>query len=99
MSIYITRKMVRSASEMRGADESKGLFRRMLDAGIRSRQRRRMIAALEALDDRILRDIGINRGDIPRVVYGFDDRELRMAPLGSTKSSAAAKHEAYRNAA
>ena len=42
-----------------------------------------MIAALEAMDDRLLRDIGIYRNDIPRVVDGLDDRELRMRPLAA----------------
>lgn len=35
-------------------------------------QRRRMIAALSALDDRTLRDIGIPRADIERVVDGAE---------------------------
>ncbi len=43
-----------------------------------------MIAALEAMDDLLLRDIGIYRNDIPRIVDGLDDRELRMRPLAAS---------------
>ena len=43
-----------------------------------------MIRALEALDDRLLRDIGLERGDIEDLVDSFDDRELRMVPLSPT---------------
>ncbi|WP_204355278.1 DUF1127 domain-containing protein [Roseovarius amoyensis] len=57
-----------------------GVFGQWLRAAIRQRQRRRMIAALQALDDRTLRDIGLYRGDIPRLVAGFSDCELGMRP-------------------
>ena len=62
-----------------------GPVRRWLAAALRRWQRRKMIAALGAMDDRMLRDIGIDRADIPRVVEGFSDRELRMAPLAETR--------------
>ena len=48
---------------------------------VRNWQRRRMIAALRAMDDNLLHSIGISRNDIPRVVDGFDDRELGMRPV------------------
>ena len=35
------------------------------------------------MDDRLLRDIGIDRSDIPRVVDGLTDRELSMRPVSS----------------
>lgn len=57
-----------------------GIFGQWLRAAIRQRQRRRMIAALQALDDRTLSDIGLYRGDIPRLVAGFSDSELGMSP-------------------
>lgn len=44
-------------------------------------QRHRMRQALERLDDRILRDIGIHRSDITHVVNGFSPEELRMVPV------------------
>lgn len=56
-------------------------LRRWLQSVNRWWKRRRMIAAFEAMDDPLLQDIGIFRGDIPRVVDGFSDRELRMVPL------------------
>jgi len=48
---------------------------------VRSWQRRKMIAALSALDDHILHDIGIHRGEIELFVDRLDDRELRMIPV------------------
>lgn len=81
MSIYITRQMIDPAFDKRGRDENKGFFRRLFRSATRQWQRRRMIAALQAMDDRLLRDIGIDRADIPRIVDGFSDREIRMNPL------------------
>lgn len=60
-----------------------------------------MIAALEAMDDQLLRDIGIYRNDIPRVVDGLNDREFSMRPLAappqnrskSTMTSITKQHE------
>ncbi len=39
--------------------------------GFKRWQRRKAIADLERLSDRVLRDIGISRNDIPRVVDGM----------------------------
>ena len=52
--------------------------RHWLRAAKRYWQRRKMIASLEAMDDWLLRDIGIDRADIRNVVDGFDARELGM---------------------
>ncbi|RKF13624.1 DUF1127 domain-containing protein [Roseovarius spongiae] len=54
-----------------------GQFGRFL---ARRRQRRRAIAELEAMDDMLLRDMGIYRSDIRRVVNGFGDRDLGLPP-------------------
>lgn len=61
-----------------------GFFRRWVMAIAKRWQRRRMITALENLDDRTLADIGIYRGEIPSIVDGFDSRELRMTPVASS---------------
>lgn len=61
-----------------------GILRNAIDAAARRWRRRRMIAALEQLSDWTLADIGIARADIPRVVEGFDDRELRMTPVAAS---------------
>lgn len=58
-----------------------GVLRQWLRSAVRRRQRNRLIAELHAMDDRLLRDIGIYRGDIRRVVDGFDDREMAMTPF------------------
>ena len=42
-----------------------------------------MIKNLRGMDDRLLRDIGIDRSDIPRVVNALTDRELSMRPVSS----------------
>lgn len=62
-------------------------------------QRRKMIAALEALDDRILLDIGIDRSEINRVVDGFSDAELRMAPIAPDPKSHDVSYAKLRRAA
>lgn len=83
MSTYITREMIASASREGGGDESKDLVRRLFGSAIRNWRRRKMIATLEAMDDWLLRDIGLQRGDIRHTVYAFEDRELRMIPFAS----------------
>lgn len=74
---------------------------RWLKGVIRRWQRRKMIATLRALDDRMLRDIGLVRAEIPRVVEGFSSRELQMVPL-APKPESPASHgcvDEYREAA
>lgn len=83
MSIYITRQMIDPAFDTRRHDDGGGLFQRLLRPAIRTWQRRKMIATLNSLDDGTLRDIGINRTDIPRIVDGFSNRELGMEPVAS----------------
>nr|WP_277988446.1 DUF1127 domain-containing protein [Salipiger thiooxidans] len=60
-----------------------GAFRRWLRTAFHHWQRRKMIETLRGMDDRLLRDIGIDRSDIPRVVDGLTDRELSMRPVSS----------------
>lgn len=74
---------------------------RWLHDVIRRWQRRKMIATLRAMDDRMLRDIGLARAEIPRVVEGFSSRELRMVPLASELESPVRQEcvEGYREAA
>jgi len=58
-----------------------GLMRRIVRSIVHNWKRRRMIAALAAMDDHLLRDIGIYRHEIPHVVDGFTERELSMRPV------------------
>ncbi len=77
-----------------------GVIRNGMRALIRNWKRRKMIAALQALDDRLLRDIGITRSEINDVVDSFDDRELAMAPMvPAAQTSAPAHHHSYQKAA
>lgn len=47
-------------------------------------RRRSMMADLQAMDDKMLDDIGIRRADIPRLVGSLGDRDLRMRSMGQT---------------
>lgn len=85
----------REAAEMGG-----GTLRRWLRAVVRSWKRRQMIGALQALDDRMLKDIGVYRTDIPRIVADFDDHELGMAPVAAPgRAPENHNHDAYLRAA
>lgn len=64
-----------------------GLIRQHLLAPIeRRQQRRRAVAHLAALDDRLLADIGLRRGDIELAVDGrlADPRVTRRRPAAAT---------------
>jgi len=54
---------------------------RWWNSAIRSWQRRKMKAVLHSLDDRILQDIGLSRGEIEDFVDGLSSAELRMTPI------------------
>ncbi|WP_324752243.1 DUF1127 domain-containing protein [Roseovarius sp. Pro17] len=58
-------------------------------------RRRKMIATFEAMDDRLLWDIGIHRTDIVRMVDNFDERELRMRPLALPAPTDQSRDEPY----
>ncbi|WP_054007777.1 DUF1127 domain-containing protein [Cypionkella psychrotolerans] len=99
MSISIKHQMP-SATVVRSAGMKKGAgFRLWWQSVIRSWQRRKMIAVLSALDDRILQDIGMHRGEIERVVDGFDDRELRMTPVAPESKPIDLVYAEFRRAA
>ncbi|MCP1334966.1 DUF1127 domain-containing protein [Futiania mangrovi] len=52
--------------------------------------RRRAARELRRLDDRMLRDLGIDRGDIDAVVYGLDSRRAqKSAPVAAAPASSA----------
>ena len=57
------------------------IWRRWSRSASQRWKRRKMIAALEAMDDHLLSDIGITRMEIESVVDAFDERELGMVPL------------------
>src|SRR5262245_42877074 len=50
------------------------------------RERKAAVRQLRALDDRTLRDIGVNRGEIDWVVYGRDATRLRDARIAANRS-------------
>lgn len=98
MSVHINhRPSDRPAA--RDAGLASTLFLRWVRSAIRSWQRRRTIATLAALDDRTLYDIGIPRGEIERVVDGFDDPERPMTPAAPATEAQDRTHAELRRAA
>lgn len=75
------------------------LMQRWLKNVVRGWRRRKTVAALAALSDRMLMDIGIERGTIAQFVDTLEDRELRMAPLAAAVRPTPAMDEPYRRAA
>ncbi len=73
-------------SPLRDKSSLRRTLGRWVKAATQSYQNKRMVAALDALDDRILRDIGLTRGEIHGVVYGYDDLELGMTPTPGAAS-------------
>jgi len=76
-----------------------GLVRRLAGGIVRRWQHRRTIAAMEAMEDWVLRDIGLDRADIPGAVAGLTDRELRMNPLAQARDRKSGRDPACRRAA
>ncbi|MFV0515489.1 MAG: DUF1127 domain-containing protein [Jhaorihella sp.] len=94
MSIYLYRQFLDTEPRRVGANERDSVFRIFGRAVARGFRRRSMIRQLQDLDDHILADIGISRGEIPLVVDGFDARELRMTPVArslATRTGAVGK--------
>ncbi len=75
-----------------------GMLHRWLRNAARQWRRRKMIAALEAMDERLLRDIGIYRSDIHRVVDGLNNRELRVRPIAPSANPVETCDGMYRKA-
>ncbi|WP_353890450.1 DUF1127 domain-containing protein [uncultured Aliiroseovarius sp.] len=78
MSVYITREMLHHTAHENKRDDTVALIGQLGRSLARWWQRRRAIAQLEAMDDALLRDMGIYRADIRRVVNGFSDRDLGL---------------------
>lgn len=76
---YFSPERPHAAAHQKRAKSTR-ILRSWLRIAMQRHKRRKMIWALEAMDDRLLRDIGIYRNDITRVVDGLDDRDLRMRP-------------------
>jgi len=99
MSSYIKQRTLSRKAERPVEVKKLNLILRWWQSAVQNWQRRRMIAALAALDDRILMDIGIPRGEIERVVDGFDARELRMQPIAAKTEAQDTSYAEFRRAA
>ncbi len=76
-----------------------GFLRRWLQSKIHNWKHRKMVAALQAMDDRLLWELGIRRTEIVRVVDSFDERELGMVPLAQLPSPDRGQQSALKLAA
>ncbi|WP_045320161.1 DUF1127 domain-containing protein [Limimaricola cinnabarinus] len=96
---YIEKNALARLPRHESPKPSSGGIRSWIKAATREWRRRKMIAALEAMDDRLLRDIGLYRGDIRNVVNGLDDRELRMTPVARSADNGCPCRSAFSEAA
>ncbi len=99
MSANLTMKTINPTARRNTVNKNNNLFLRLMTSITQKWQRGKMIKDLEAMDDRLLRDIGLHRVDIERVVDGFDYRELRMVPLTPTPIMVGTVDDADRKAA
>ena len=99
MSTYIKQRTLGRSAQRPVEVKNLNLLLRWWNSAVQNWQRRKMIAALAALDDRILMDIGIPRGEIERFVDGFDVRELQMQPIAREPEKQATSYAEFRRAA
>lgn len=99
MTVHIKHRFPDRAVTCASNSRRTSVILRWWQSAVQNWQRRKMIAALESLDDRTLLDIGIHRGDIERVVDGFDGPELRMVPIAPEPKSHDVSYAALRRAA
>ncbi len=79
MSVYITREIFWQPENESNHRNAGNILDRLVRSVARKLKRNRTMAELHALSDRDLRDIGLYRGDIPRVVAGLDDVDLGLS--------------------
>lgn len=84
MSTHIARHVLNPSSCNHRVDQRRGPLHTLVRAVIRNHRRRQMVRTLQALDDRLLRDIGIPRSDIYRVVSDADAHQHERRPAVAT---------------
>ncbi|RKF12741.1 DUF1127 domain-containing protein [Roseovarius spongiae] len=75
--------MLRQAANESRTGHTIGIFERLIRSAERAWKRRETAKELHALTDWELRDIGIHRADIPRVVRQSDERAQDARPAAS----------------
>lgn len=73
MTNHITRETLDFTNNRIWRSRLAGVLRRVFQAIRKNMERRVAISELQAMDNRVLRDLGIYRGDIPRVVDGLSN--------------------------
>jgi uncharacterized protein YjiS (DUF1127 family) len=72
----------------RSAADPLRVMRALVKRAVRAHRRRLALRELEALDDRILKDIGLSRGFLPyaieRMLTELEEREEETAPMRTT---------------
>lgn len=81
MSVCIKTKARQGTNSKLDKAQGMSFILRWWRSAVRRWQRRKMITALAGLDDRILLDIGLCRGEIEDFVDGLSSAELRMTPV------------------
>lgn len=99
MSVFITREMIASNTPTAPRSAEPGVIGRFMQRAARQWRDRRMIAQLQSMEDWMLRDIGIERGEIPAIVAQLNDQEVRMTPVSKADQQSSVMQHAYQKAA
>ena len=90
MSVITTREMIWQEANDGKRRNADGILERLTRFVALNFRRNRTMAALHSLSDWQLRDIGLHRGDIARMVSELDDVDLgltRPAPVSARVSA------------
>ncbi|MCX7567382.1 DUF1127 domain-containing protein [Sulfitobacter sp. F26169L] len=95
MSSFITNRSINTAASQPRSTKSSGGFRSFFYAAKRHAQKRKMTRALEALDDRMLADVGLYRSSIPQFVAAHCATDARIKPLAHPAQRDDIKYDPY----
>ncbi|QPC92974.1 DUF1127 domain-containing protein [Mesorhizobium sp. INR15] len=79
MSDHLARQTKNRLARRQRAAKKLEFLRWLILVPFEGRQRRKAVAELERLDDRMLADIGILRSEIPQVIDGIGSQKVELA--------------------